>query len=153
MPHLSRCAKLLGIGAATDKDRTGCYIRFVVTFLNFNYPDVVPLNSERVEIAGDSGLNGIQRILDRGSLGVVDDEALNEFAFVVDSDKDVAAGGIGKGAHFLTEFPHLGRNTLFEFDVLALSLGNQFQRFLFVNHIVRSLLAKILISFGINADD
>ena len=143
----------MGIGTATDKDRTGCYIRFVVTFLNFNHPDVVTLNSERVELAGDCRLNGIQRILDGRTLGVVDGKALNEFAFIVDSDKDVAAAGIGKGAHFLTEFPHLGRNALLEFDVLALSLGNQLQSFLFVNHIVRSLLAKILISFGINADD
>ena len=36
--------------------------------------------------------------------------------------------------------------------MLALSLGNQIQCFLFVNHIVRSLLAKILISFGISVD-
>ena len=111
------------------------------------------LHGEWIEFAGDGGLHGIQRILDRGTLGVVDGETLNEFALVVDSDKDVAAGGIGKGAHFLTEFPHLGRNALLELDMLALSLGDQLQCFLFVNHIVRSLLAKILNSSGINSDD
>ena len=64
LPHLSWSAELLGIGTAADKDRTGCDIRFVVTFQDLNHPDIVPLNSERVELAGDSGLNGIQRILD-----------------------------------------------------------------------------------------
>ena len=152
LPHLGWSAKLLGISSATDKDRTGCYIRFVVTFMNFDDPDGMSLHGEWIEFSGDGGLNGIQRILDGRTLGVVYGETLNEFTLVVDADKDVAAGGIGEGAHFLTEFPYLGRNALLEFNVLALSLGNQIQCFLFVNHIVRSLLAKILISFGISVE-
>ena len=76
LPYFGGSAKLRRIGSATDKDRTGRNIRLIVPFVNFNNPNVVTLNCEWIKFTVDCRLNGIQRILDRRALGVVNGETL-----------------------------------------------------------------------------
>ena len=134
LADIGRFAKLLGIGSAADVDGTGAEVGLVLPFFDFHYPNLVASDVKRVDVTIDLGLDLIDRVPQGQTPAVVDGEAFCELAIVVNSEKNVPASRIGKGANLLAELPHFRGNLALEFYVLAFSLGNQFLCFYLVNH-------------------
>ena len=119
--HLVACAEFLGIWTLSDKNASTTNIRLVFAFGNVNHPNSFTLNISTIHLKINLRryFGNCVRNCRTFAVGNV---AADDFALVVNADKNKSSASISKTAHLLRQFANLSRNCGFEVHLVAFAL-------------------------------